>query len=114
MAADESAAAASARFAATTPRPDYFVRFEHAYHYNNFATPPAELARVAPPLPPGTVRHLDAMDVYAGAGGTSFLAQRGEQVTIESRWSVDLFDDAVLTFAANHPDTHVRSRASRA
>ena len=105
-------AAAQARWRAAGARPDYFWRFEYAYHYNNFATPREALEEVRSVVPEGQARTLHVLETYAGAGGTSFLAHRGSKVHLESTWSVDLFDDAMLTYAVNHPGCHVRSSSS--
>lgn len=59
-------------------------------------------------LEAGNRRQINVLEVYAGAGGTSFIANKDDDVSITTRWAVDLFDDAVVTFATNHPETSVR------
>eukprot|EP00892_Ulva_mutabilis_P000900 jgi/Ulvmu1/10810/UM069_0046.1 len=90
--------------------PDFWWQFEFGYHFMSFTVPADEARRVfalnnAPKLASGYHRQLNCLEVYAGAGGTSFMAHRGEHATITTRWAVDIFDDAVVTFATNHPET---------
>lgn len=81
----------------------------------SFTVPSDQADRVfalhnAPKLVSGEHRQLNCLEVYAGAGGTSFMANHGQHATITTRWAVDIFDDAVVTFATNHPETSVWPR----
>ena len=89
--------------------PDCFWRFEHAFHFNTFSTPRKVLSEVYAPPEPGFARRINAMEVYSGAGGTGFAAQRSAGCEIESRWCANIFLDAVVTYAVNHPSAAVRS-----
>lgn len=53
-------------------------------------------------------RVLNVLDLYAGCGGLSFLAQEVDGVKIVSRWAVDFSKDASMSFKVNHPHAAVR------
>lgn len=58
------------------------------------------------PLPSQVLRCLD---IFAGAGGLSFLHQRSKngKVDIRGGWAVDINTSAAATYQANHPDAAV-------
>lgn len=91
---------------------DFWWQFEFGHHFMSFTVPADQSERVfalhnARKLASGEHRQLNCLEVYAGAGGTSFISNSGEHATITTRWAVDIFDDAVVTFATNHPETSV-------
>lgn len=94
-------------------KPDYWWQYEFGYHFISFTVPADHAERVfalhnGKMLEAGNRRQINVLEVYAGAGGTSFIANEDDDVSITTRWAVDLFDDAVVTFATNHPETSVR------
>lgn len=54
------------------------------------------------------LQRIQAIDLFSGCGGLSFLAQEGTGVKIESKHAVDLDHDSLASFKVNHPDAHVR------
>jgi len=87
-------------------RPDYWWAMEHSVFFSAFTTPAADLQGEGARWE-GRTRHLRALEVYSGAGGTSAIAQRTAGAAITSAWSVDLSADACLTYAVNHPEAWV-------
>jgi hypothetical protein len=55
------------------------------------------------------LQDIDVLDIFAGAGGLSFLAQDEPGVAIRAKWAVDINASAVETYRANHPEAHVSS-----
>lgn len=48
-------------------------------------------------------RTLHVLDLFCGAGGLSFICQKNDNITIESRWAVDIEASAAASYAVNHP-----------
>ena len=53
------------------------------------------------------LQHINVLDIFAGAGGLSFLAQDEPGVAIRAKWAVDINASAVETYRVNHPEAHV-------
>lgn len=47
--------------------------------------------------------------VFAGAGGYSYLAQRDESCEISCCWAVDTCEAACTTYTINHPEAQART-----
>lgn len=55
----------------------------------------------------GAVQKINAVDLYCGCGGMSFVDQKGEQVHIQTRWAVDSVKAMCCSFQVNYPDATV-------
>ena len=50
---------------------------------------------------------VNVLDLYAGAGGTSYIDQESDRVIIQTKWAIDFSASACATFAANFPGAQV-------
>lgn len=55
----------------------------------------------------GGLQKLEAVDLYCGCGGMSFVDHKTKQVQIQTRWAVDSAKAMCLSFEANYPDAKV-------
>jgi site-specific DNA-cytosine methylase len=47
------------------------------------------------------------MELFAGGGGLSYLAQEGEEVAVRLCWANDNNPNMAATYTANHPEVFV-------
>ncbi|DBA74077.1 TPA: hypothetical protein ACH3X1_010890 [Trebouxia sp. C0004] len=89
---------------------DYWWNQEHDNRFFSFtdkyptASEPAFLKTVSAGLP----RKLQAVDLYCGCGGMSFIDQKTEKVQIKTQWAVDSVQAMCHSFQVNYPDATVR------
>jgi site-specific DNA-cytosine methylase len=53
------------------------------------------------------LQRLYVLELFAGAGGLSYICQRGDKVTIMHGWANDINNSAAATYTCNHPEAFV-------
>jgi len=62
---------------------------------------------VRPEHPAHFLQKLQAVDLYCGCGGTSFIDQKTDKVQIKTQWAVDSVEAMCQSFQVNYPDATV-------
>jgi hypothetical protein len=62
----------------------------------------AAAAAAAVPL-----QHIHVLELFAGGGGLSYIAQRNDKVVITTAYANDINNSAAATYTANHPQAFV-------
>ncbi len=70
------------------------------HHYVPFA-----LVRLQDPA--HVLQKLQAVDLYCGCGGMSFIDQKTDKVQIKTQWAVDSVEAMCQSFQVNYPDATV-------
>jgi site-specific DNA-cytosine methylase len=53
------------------------------------------------------LQKLQAVDLYCGCGGMSFIDQKTNKVQIKTQWAVDSVEAMCQSFQVNYPDATV-------
>ena len=53
------------------------------------------------------LQEIDALDLYCGMGGLSYIDKEEGNIKIHTKWAVDNTKSMAEAFKANYPSTHV-------
>lgn len=56
------------------------------------------------------MQDMNVLDIFAGAGGLSFLCGREHNASLKAKWAVDFNASACASYQVNHPDAVVGRR----
>eukprot|EP00877_Chromochloris_zofingiensis_P009059 jgi/Chrzof1/4406/Cz14g11270.t1 len=71
------------------------------------AVSPTTLIRGKDPQPDDNPKDMNVLDIFAGAGGLSFLCGREHNASLKAKWAVDFNASACASYQVNHPDAVV-------
>ncbi|KAL0040722.1 hypothetical protein WJX79_003028 [Trebouxia sp. C0005] len=89
---------------------DYWWNQEHDNRFFSFSDkyPPGSQPAFLKTVSAGLPRKLQAVDLYCGCGGMSFIDQKTDKVQIKTQWAVDSVQAMCQSFQVNYPDATVR------